>query len=103
MAGDDAGELGGVPLEDVAAEVAEGPGGEVVAGDLPLLLPLVAVDGEDAIPEQVAHVPVVKRPLSIFHRNHTCQGSNKSTNMNRTGLASSLKWLLAKLTGLGST
>ncbi len=63
MVGDDAGELGGVPLEDGAAEVAEGPGGEVVAGDLPLLLPLLAVDGEDAVPEQVLGVPVVKRPL----------------------------------------
>ena len=66
MVGDDAGELGGVPLEDVAAEVAEGPGGEVVAGDLPLRLPLLAVDGEDAFPEQVIQDLGVQRALKPY-------------------------------------
>jgi hypothetical protein len=65
-AGDNGGEPGGVPLEDGAAEVAERPRGEVVAGHLPLLPPLVAIHGEDAVAEQVGHVLVVERALHTF-------------------------------------
>ena len=59
-------ELGGVLVEDAAAEVPEGSRREVVAGDLPLLFPLVAVYREDAVSQEIAHVLVVKHALCIF-------------------------------------
>ena len=65
VAGDDVRELGGVPVEDAAAEVPEGPRGEVVAGDLPVLPPLVAVRREDAVSEEIARLVVVRRALSL--------------------------------------
>ena len=62
---DDGRELGGVRPEDGAAEVTHGAAGELVAGDLPLLPPPVAVDGEDAVAEQVARVVAVERALAV--------------------------------------
>ena len=67
-------ELGSVLVEDAAAVVPEGPRREVVASDLPLLLPLVAVHREDAVAEEIARVLVVRLALCVCpETSYACQ------------------------------
>ena len=63
--GHDARELRGRVAEHGAAVVAQHPGGELVAGDLPLVPPLGAVHVEDAVAEEVLHHVVHHRPLAV--------------------------------------
>lgn len=60
---DNMSKLGCISLEDATAEVSEVSGGEFVARHLPLMPPLVTIDGEDPISEQTFQHIVVERPL----------------------------------------
>lgn len=62
---------GGRPEHD-AAEVPKDSGGELEAGELPLVAPLLAVHREDPIAEQIPHDSIVVLPL-VARYTHTHQ------------------------------